>query len=166
MLRDERGTKVKKNLAILLLIVTVLLSLPACGDTETGKLQTPEQAVSAIEEDGEYSQAEEIAEYIYLYQRLPRNFISKKEAISLGWKGQEGNLWEVTEQMSIGGDFFGNREGFLPRAEGRQWYECDVNYQGGFRGKERLVYSNDGLFYYTDDHYQTFTEITLAAEEK
>lgn len=63
--------------------------------------------------------------------------------------------------MSIGGDIFGNREGRLPEAAGRKWYECDVNYNGGFRGEERLVYSSDGLIYYTSDHYQTFTEITV-----
>jgi len=52
---------------------------------------------------------------------------------------------------------FGNREGLLPEADGRTWYECDVNYMGGFRGAERLLYSSDGLIYYTDDHYASFT---------
>jgi len=61
--------------------------------------------------------------------------------------------------MSIGGDRFGNREGLLPDQEGRVWYECDVNYNGGYRGAERLVYSNDGLIYYTADHYQSFTRL-------
>lgn len=61
--------------------------------------------------------------------------------------------------MSIGGDRFGNREGCLPEVEGRVWYECDVNYAGGFRGAERLLYSNDGLIYYTNDHYESFTPI-------
>ena len=32
----------------------------------------------------------------------------------------------------------------------------DINYKGGFRGPERLVYSNDGLIYYTKDHYDSF----------
>ncbi|MCK9253846.1 MAG: ribonuclease, partial [Clostridiales bacterium] len=77
----------------------------------------------------------------------------------LGWDASRGNLWEVTDRMSIGGDRFGNREGLLPDQEGRVWYECDVNYNGGYRGAERLVYSNDGLIYYTDDHYQSFTRM-------
>ncbi|MGN1069057.1 MAG: ribonuclease domain-containing protein [Candidatus Fimadaptatus sp.] len=58
--------------------------------------------------------------------------------------------------MSIGGDRFGNREGLLPDARGRQYYECDVNYDGGYRGGERIVFSSDGLIYYTCDHYNTF----------
>ena len=61
--------------------------------------------------------------------------------------------------MSIGGDKFGNREGLLPKEDGRQYYECDVNYQGGYRGAERIVFSNDGLIFYTDDHYNSFTQL-------
>jgi ribonuclease T1 len=79
--------------------------------------------------------------------------------MALGWDSDQGNLWEVTDQLSIGGDVFGNREGLLPKAAGRIWYECDVNYQGGFRGAERILYSNDGLIYYSDDHYQTFSKL-------
>ena len=57
--------------------------------------------------------------------------------------------------MSIGGDRFGNREGLLP--EGEQYRECDINYQGGYRGAERLVYSTDDYdIYYTADHYESF----------
>lgn len=63
--------------------------------------------------------------------------------------------------MSIGGDVFLNREKLLPVEDGRSWYECDVNYNGGYRGGERLVYSSDGLIYQTSDHYKTFTEITF-----
>jgi guanyl-specific ribonuclease Sa len=61
--------------------------------------------------------------------------------------------------MSIGGDVFGNREGMLPKSDGRKWFECDINYSGGYRGAERIVYSNDGLIYYTNDHYKTFKQL-------
>ena len=71
----------------------------------------------------------------------------------------KGNLWEVTNKKSIGGDRFGNREGFLPEADTRKYYECDINYDGGYRGSERIVYSNDGLVFYTDDHYETFEKL-------
>ena len=47
----------------------------------------------------------------------------------------------------------------LPDKDGRKWFECDINYEGGFRNAERLVYSNDGLIYYTADHYKTFEQI-------
>ena len=71
----------------------------------------------------------------------------------MGWDSASGNLWGVAPGMSIGGDRFGNREGLLPDARSRQWYECDVNYEGGYRGAERLLFSNDGLIYYSGDHY-------------
>jgi len=112
-----------------------------------------------IIETGEYSKPQEVAEYIHLYRKLPANYITKQQAIARGWVSSQGNLWEVTERKSIGGDKFGNFEGGLPKAKGRQWYECDVNYQGGFRGGERILYSNDGLIYYSADHYKTFTRI-------
>ena len=61
--------------------------------------------------------------------------------------------------MSIGGAKFGNREGLLPKEDGRQYYQSDVNYEGGYRGAERIVFSNDGLIFYTDDHYNSFTQL-------
>ena len=93
----------------------------------------------------------------YLYQHLPSNFITKKEAKALGWESQKGNLGEVAPGKSIGGDYFGNYEGILPEAEGREYHECDIDSDGGYRGAKRIVYSNDGLIYYTEDHYETFT---------
>ena len=58
--------------------------------------------------------------------------------------------------MSIGGDRFGNREGLLPTKKGRKYYECDIDFDGGYRNGKRIVYSNDGLIYYTGDHYESF----------
>jgi len=112
-----------------------------------------------LAEDGYYSTHEDVALYIHTYGRLPANFITKSEAQELGWDNSKGNLWEVADQLSIGGDRFGNREGQLPDNPGRVWYECDVNCAGGYRGPERIVYSNDGLIYYTDDHYESFTRL-------
>ncbi len=111
------------------------------------------------DEDGWYDTVEAVAEYIHIYGHLPDNFITKNEARDLGWESSEGNLWDVAYGMSIGGDKFGNREGLLPDAKGRVWYECDINYQGGFRGSERIVFSNDGLIYYTADHYESFEKL-------
>ncbi|MBE5784934.1 MAG: ribonuclease [Clostridiales bacterium] len=117
---------------------------------------TPE---ATVEYGYDYSDPYDVADYIHLYGELPPNFITKDEAKEWGWVSSEGNLWEVAPGMSIGGDRFGNREKLLPEASGRKWYECDVNYEGGFRGAERILYSNDGLIYYTDDHYESFTAI-------
>ena len=122
------------------------------------KAPTPTPA-PAIDENGSYTSKDEVALYLHTYHKLPGNFITKKEAEALGWVSSKGNLWDVTDHMSIGGDYFGNYEGKLPKKSGRKWYECDINYQGGRRGAERILFSNDGLIYYTDDHYETFTKL-------
>ncbi len=109
-----------------------------------------------LSEEGSYTSKEEVAAYINLYGHLPDNFITKKEAKKLGWVSQEGNLGEVAPGKSIGGDYFGNYEGNLPQKEGRDYHECDIDSDGGYRGAKRIVYSNDGLIYYTEDHYETF----------
>lgn len=105
--------------------------------------------------DGTYTTAEDVSLYIYLYDELPDNFITKSEARELGWTG--GGLDDYAPGMCIGGDYFGNREGLLPKAKGRTYTECDINTLGeDSRGAERIVFSNDGLIYYTDDHYESF----------
>ena len=110
-----------------------------------------------IDENSAYTSSDEVAAYLNAYGRLPENFITKDEAKALGWDSTLGNLNEVAPGKSIGGDRFGNYEGLLPEKEGRIYYECDINYNGGFRGRERLVWSNDGLIYYSGDHYESFT---------
>ncbi|MBE7003790.1 MAG: ribonuclease [Ruminococcaceae bacterium] len=108
-----------------------------------------------LPEDGSYTSREDVALYLHLYAHLPGNFITKKEAEALGWPG--GSLEPYAPGKCIGGDRFGNYEGQLPTAKGRRWNECDVDTLGAkSRGAKRIVYSNDGLIYYTEDHYQTF----------
>ena len=97
-----------------------------------------------------------MALYIHTYGHLPSNFITKKEAQALGWSG--GSLEPYAPGKCIGGSRFGNYEGRLPEAEGRTYTECDINTLGADkRGAERIVFSNDGLIYYTGDHYESFT---------
>lgn len=154
-----------KNKILSLLFLLILVSGTIIGCSNPNKIEeknaSGQTRIVKVEKDGKYSKPEEVAEYIHKYQKLPANYLTKKEAIALGWESNKGNLWKVTDRMSIGGDVFGNREGKLPRASGRKWYECDVNYYGGFRGGERLIYSNDKLIYYTKDHYQTFVEFSF-----
>lgn len=110
---------------------------------------------AAPDEDGSYTTKEDLALYIHTYGHLPPNFITKKEAQAAGWSG--GSLERVLPGMCIGGDYFGNYEGQLPKAKGRRWTECDVNTLGArSRGAERIVFSNDGLIYYSPDHYESF----------
>lgn len=114
-----------------------------------------------LDEEASYSSLEEVAFYIYSKGHLPDNFLTKKEAQDLGWVASEGNLWQVAPGMSIGGDRFHNREGLLPEKEGRVYYEADIDYEGGRRGAKRIVFSSDGLIFYTDDHYSSFREINF-----
>lgn len=109
-----------------------------------------------VEESGQYTSKDEVALYIHIYEHLPSNYITKKEAKNLGWESSKGNLAEVAPGKSIGGDSFGNFEGLLPEKNGRKYLECDIDTNGTYRGTKRIVYSNDGLIYYTEDHYKTF----------
>ena len=110
-------------------------------------------ALGTVEEDGVYTTPATVAAYLYTFHKLPSNFITKNEATKLGWDSGKGNLNEVAPGKSIGGDRFGNYEGLLPRAS---YHECDVNYESGRRGSERIVYSDDWNIYYTSDHYESF----------
>ena len=118
--------------------------------------ELPQDAEEAtLPEDGVYTSKEDVALYIYLYGRLPDNFITKKEAEKLGWPG--GSLEPYAPGKCIGGNRFGNYEGLLPEAEGRTYTECDIDTLGAkSRGAKRIVFSNDGLIYYTEDHYASF----------
>ena len=116
----------------------------------------PAEEVPAMDEDGYYTTKEDVALYIYTYGHLPDNFITKKEAESLGWSG--GGLDDYAYGCCIGGNRFGNYEGLLPEANGRTYTECDIDtMHASKRGAKRIVFSNDGLIYYTDDHYESFT---------
>lgn len=110
---------------------------------------------AAIDEDGTYTTCGDVALYIHTYGHLPKNFVTKKQAQKAGWEG--GSLEKYLPGKCIGGDHFGNYEGLLPSAKGREWTECDINTLGASsRGAERIIFSNDGLIYYTDDHYDSF----------
>ena len=138
------------------LVLVALVLFTGCGKLEAFTSPGTEADVSAITEDGAYSSKEEVAEYLHQFGHLPSNYLTKKEAQALGWAASEGNLWQVAPGMSIGGDRFGNREGLLPKAQGRQYYECDIDFDGKYRNEKRIVFSNDGLIYYTEDHYESF----------
>lgn len=168
-----------QKLSLLLAVLMLLACLGACTDRQkSAALQTAEDLISLLEEeeapaspapaqtaepqgpsvpeeDGVYTSKDELALYLHTYGRLPSNFITKSQARAAGWEG--GALEPYCPGKCIGGDRFGNREGLLPSARGRVWYECDVNTLGArSRGAERLVYSSGGLIYYTGDHYESY----------
>ena len=121
----------------------------------TEKATAPVSDQLWLDENGIYTAKEDVALYIHLYQHLPDNFITKDEARKLGWDG--GGLEKYAPGKCIGGDRFGNYEELLPDAPGRTWTECDIDTLGAnSRGAKRIVFSNDGLIYYTEDHYESF----------
>ena len=155
----------RKILPVLLLLLVVLFLLPPArgtegkpsAATETQQTYTADQnGQKKLPEDGSYTTKEDVSAYLIQYGHLPGNFVTKKEAEKAGWNG--GSLEEVLPGKCIGGDYFGNYENQLPKAKGRTWYECDINTLGKkSRGAKRLIYSSDGLIYYTNDHYESFS---------
>lgn len=126
-----------------------------CETDIPDETRIPEDEVPPIDEDGSYFDKENVALYIHTYGKLPPNYITKKEAEKLGWEG--GSVERYAPGKAIGGSYFGNYEGSLPTADGREYHECDIDTNGASsRGAKRIVYSNDGLVYYTEDHYETF----------
>ena len=108
----------KKKLAVLLAAVLLLAAaagcLPSgkvvdawpetCADAVSGPAEepfsgahaeTPAEEGPALPEDGSYTSREDVALYLYLYGRLPDNFMTKAEAQALGWEARRANLWEV-----------------------------------------------------------------------
>jgi len=149
---------IKPFVTILSVILLTLAVFSSCAYTarpveredisKTTKSQT-------IDRNGSYTSKDDVALYIHTYGELPKNFISKKQAERLGWDG--GSLEPYAPGKSIGGSYFGNYEGKLPKKKGRTYYECDIDTKGRrSRGPKRIVYSTDGLIYYTPDHYETF----------
>ncbi|MBE9915173.1 ribonuclease [Paenibacillus donghaensis] len=132
---------------VLFVLLSCLLLLTGCGLQEK---QAKSEGLTTFKS---------VADYIKAHQKLPDNFITKDEAKQLGWDPQKGNLDKVAPGKSIGGDIFRNREKKLPVKKGRIWYEADINYESGRRGKDRILFSNDGLIYKTEDHYETFQQI-------
>lgn len=124
-------------------------------EVQPEEIQPQTQPGTAISEEGFYTTKEDVALYLHTYGHLPDNFITKNEAASLGWEG--GGLEAYMPDGCIGGDKFGNYEGLLPKSKGRFYFECDIDTMGKQkRGAKRIVFSNDGLIYYTDDHYESF----------
>ena len=181
--------KFARRLLALALAVVMLLGLSGCGEeipnlteeifSEAGNTEaaaaealpdepeTPEvleedpgTSDSAVTEGVCYYDLEHVVLYLDQYGALPDNYITKEEARALGWEG--GSVENYLDGAAIGGDRFGNREGLLPEATGRSYTECDIDTNGqSGRGAKRLVFSNDGLYFYTEDHYETFSELAV-----
>ena len=161
----------RKRRIFALLLALLTLFLTACGalDVAVSALDEvlEEDALAAPADDRlpEYGQyyydVENVVLYLEAYGELPPNYITKHEARELGWQG--GPVEKYMDGAAIGGDSFGNREGQLPEAAGRHYTECDIDTDGyGSRGSRRLIFSDDGLYFYTTDHYNSFREVTVS----
>ena len=145
---------------VLPILLSLMLFLTGCapGDgTNPAAVSVPETAEQV--QAGPIIEPQAIADYLFEHGELPDNFITKKEAQALGWDNTRNYVSDVAPGKSIGGDYFGNYEGILPKDKGQKYREADCNYTGGKRRAERIVYSSDGHVYYTGDHYTTFTEL-------
>ena len=97
---------------------------------------------------------------LFYRNRLPDYYVNTEIASKAGWAPKSNHLDDVLPGKMIGGDVFKNKKGKLPNAPGRVWFEADIDYAGGGRNRQRVVYSNDGLIFATYDHYHTFYEVT------
>ena len=181
----------KRKRVLSLWLILLMLATTACGKSQNATSEPVQESsvnvrivepimpeseskpqVSEIEDSQEainddlpiqgnyYYDVVNVVLYLEVYDELPPNYITKVEAQALGWKG--GSVEKYKEDAAIGGDYFGNWEGLLPTADGRSYTECDVDTHGySSRGSRRLVFSNDGLYFYTSDHYESFTEVIV-----
>ncbi|MGN7455482.1 ribonuclease domain-containing protein [Paenibacillus pasadenensis] len=136
-----------------LLLLAVLLAA-GCA------LRTEDAARGGSGADGADNSFATIIGHLREHGELPEHFLTKAEARKRGWNAKSCNLADVLPGASIGGDRFQNREGLLPAKSGRIWREADAEYESGCRNAKRVVYSNDGLYYVTEDHYKSFREWT------
>ena len=118
----------------------------------------PQTAPQEVAYGEYYYDVENVVLYLDTYGELPDNYITKNEARDLGWNG--GSVENYQDGAAIGGDRFGNREGLLPEGS---WIECDIDTEDeNSRGAKRLVFNlADGLYYFTDDHYESFVEVVV-----
>ena len=134
----------------------VVTAAPTAAPVQTA---APETMPEVTATPGPMDAAQELADYIFEYGELPDYFLTKKEAQALGWDSYYNFVSDVAPGMSIGGDYFGNYEQKLPVVKGRKYYEADCFYREGKRNAYRIIYSNDGHVWYTEDHYNTFIEL-------
>lgn len=171
----QRIKQSSKGWCITFLVIVSLILFSACSFQRGSPDQRgySHQATTALssslskagaQEENSLESFEDTAEWLVPYLKknghLPPVFITKKEARDAGWIASEGNLHEVLPGRIIGGDSFGNREKRLPAGKNKRYTECDLHYEGGFRTEDRLVFSSDGFYYVTLDHYESFLDVT------
>ena len=172
----------KRKLIVLLLALSMITSLAACGtdNTAANEPQSPAEneeevivgeacpatpateqlSTVSIEKDGRNSDRDEVLKYLTTYGGLPEHYITTEEAQEMGWT--DGNLEDVAPGCIIGGDVFDNQAGLLP--EGPSYLVCDVDPDGQEgRSSHQLVYAHDlSVIYYSEDGGESFRLIYRA----
>ncbi|AXH64081.1 ribonuclease domain-containing protein [Providencia huaxiensis] len=159
----------KRILPVVLMAILIVISLYFNGGDKTPseppvnqsnppsrEAITPKETAQPIDK---LTAQDNVVSFMEKYQKLPAFYMTKKQAREAGWDAKKGNLCDVLPGRAIGGDRFSNREKGLPIAQGRQWFEADINYRCGHRGADRLLYSSDGMIFVTHDHYKSFTQV-------
>ena len=101
----------------------------------------------SVSESGRYTDVESVAMYLVTFHKLPSNYVTKSQAS------------KYDDTYSIGGDYFGNREGYLPSTYNGSYRECDIGSTKNIRGAKRIVYETRTYrIFYTTDHYSNFRE--------
>jgi len=160
-------------LFVCLLLGTSLLTdcQPQAKETQATEQQSHKKKHRRKHQDRDYRQRDD--------QQRTQPYQSEKAARkSTGTRAQSGQIpqkvYDVLAYVRankramdgyVGGRRFGNFENHLPRSDtdGKpiQYQEWDVNpkVKGRNRGTERLVTGSDGRAWFTNDHYNTFTEV-------
>ncbi len=106
-----------------------------------------------------------VANYLHNTGRLPPCYLTRRQAEAKGWR-PGADLSAVAPGDAIGGDRFGNREHRLPSTYDGRYREADLDYAGGTRGAERLIFVDNGQGtwrqWVTIDHYRHFYELPEA----
>lgn len=116
--------------------------------SKASKSQSDKQAIDELTKENT------VINYVKKNHQLPDYYITKIEAKKSGWNPSQGNLCDVLPGKAIGGDYFGNREGKLPK--GTKYFEADVNYSCGNRNADRIIFNKNGDVYLTKNHYRSF----------
>ncbi len=87
---------------------------------------------------------------------------------TIAWDDLPPQAWDTIDAIDQGGPFaydrdgitFQNREGLLPQERGGFYKEYTVKTPGSSdRGARRIIEGADGVLYYTDDHYDSFSVV-------
>ncbi len=143
---------------VTLAVVCLLLAAGAIALLQPATDRPPVDVASALADFDDPAAVRAVIETVRQTGQLPDHYVTKREAEALGWRPGD-DLCAVAPARVIGGDPFHNREGRLPNAAGRRWFEADLDFACGRRGARRLVFSDDGLIFVTLDHYDSFIEV-------